>query len=146
MELTGLSTGVGLSPVYFTPHFATSQEKLAYISLNTPTPCPPPIAVPVILPRMWTCGNTRAGKWLARLAPERCERRPASRISCPGGTPGQRSGARRSSYVFTNLDARQYSGWVTCAGEFRTGKFAKTGLRVADPPRWLEIQFQICFG
>ena len=25
------------------------------------------------------------------------------------GTPGQRSGARRSSYVFTNLDARQYN-------------------------------------
>ena len=29
------------------PHYVTSREKVAYISLNTPTPCPPRGAVPV---------------------------------------------------------------------------------------------------
>ena len=52
------------------------------------------------LPRMRICGNARAGKWLARLAPYRC-----------GGVSPRASQvhARRSSHVSTKSDARRHS-------------------------------------
>jgi hypothetical protein len=47
MELAELPAGACLVPVYSIFHFGTSREKIAYIKLNSPSPCPPRSAVPV---------------------------------------------------------------------------------------------------
>jgi len=62
----------------------------------------------VILPRMRIYGNAYGEKVAGASRTRPLRRRLASRMRIPGETPGQRTGARRSSHVFTNHDARQY--------------------------------------
>ncbi|MEI6820097.1 MAG: hypothetical protein WCL19_10920, partial [Verrucomicrobiota bacterium] len=56
-------------------------------------------------------------KWLERLAPDRCGRRLASRQIPLGGTPKQRTGAGRSTYL---LDLRPSAVAFSDSGYFAT--------------------------
>ena len=89
----------------------------------------------VILPRMRICENARARP---------LQRRPASCLSDPGETPGQRTIARRSSYFSTNHGARQYKrstfdvqrGSVPAAAGKSEGRHcSKNGRRDCLPPK-----------
>lgn len=91
-----------------------------------------------ILPRMRICENTHDKKVAGASRARPLRRRLASRILFLGETPDQRTGARRSSHVFTNHDAQQYNYNRTALSAMNIGNSsaARCSALLNGPDAW----------